>query len=254
MVASPGCGDRAGGIVHQPAAAAARRFLRIWQNQGMADKWEQIDLPGGALRLWPDFLGRSEATGLLARLFEGLAWQSDRVRLFGREHPIPRQHQWYGDAGAGYRWSGLEMQPLAWTPELADLRGRLETEVGVSFNSVLANLYRDGRDSMGWHADDEPELGKQPVIASISLGAERDLLLRRKTGRVRGERSVKLRLPHGSLLIMSGDTQHNWQHALPRRTRLSEPRINLTFRRIFAGDQAATSKPAASMAAASASA
>ena len=251
MVASPGSGDRAAGIVHQGAAGMAQRFLRIWHHPLMASEldnsWQEIELPGGALQLWPGFLRPAEASALQQELAAGLAWQVDRVRLFGREHPIPRQHQWYGDEETSYRWSGLEMQPLPWTPELAALRDRLQMMTRVGFNSVLANLYRDGQDSMGWHADDEPELGRQPVIASISLGAERDLLLRRKTGRARGERSVKLRLPHGSLLLMSGDTQHNWQHALPRRARLNEPRINLTFRRI----QAATSKPAVSIAAAS---
>ena len=237
MVASPGSGDRAAGIVHQAAAAAARRFLRIWQNPGMGtpadNAGQEISLPGGELRLWTGFLGDGEASRLQQQLTDGLAWQSDRVRLFGREHAIPRRHQWYGDPDARYRWSGLEMQPLPWTSELAELRERLGAATGVVFNSVLANLYRNGQDSMGWHADDEPELGEQPVIASISLGAERDLLLRRKTDRVRGERSVKLCLPHGSLLLMSGDTQRNWQHALPRRARLAEPRINLTFRRIL---------------------
>ncbi|MBT8421610.1 MAG: alpha-ketoglutarate-dependent dioxygenase AlkB [Gammaproteobacteria bacterium] len=216
--------------------------------------WREVKLPGGRLRLWPEFLPAGEADQLQQRLSAGLQWQRDSVKLFGREHPIPRQHQWYGDAGMRYRWSGLTMQPLPWTDELAELRERLRAATEITFNSVLANLYRDGNDSMGWHADDEPELGVRPVIASVSLGAERDLLLRRRAGRERGERSVKVCLPHGSLLLMSGATQQNWQHALPRRARISEPRINLTFRRILGERQAATSNPAASMAAASASA
>ena len=160
------------------------------------------------VRLCADFLPRAAADALFSALLRGLDWQQDSVRLFGREHPIPRRHQWYGDANAHYRWSGLTMRPLPWTAELSSLRDDLAPAAGIAFNSVLANLYRDGNDSMGWHADDEPELGTQPVIASVSLGAERDLLFRRSVGRARGERSLKLRLPHGSLLLMSGATQH----------------------------------------------
>lgn len=196
--------------------------------------WEEIELPGGCLRFWPGFLPAAEATRLQQTLATSLDWQRDRVRLFGREHLIPRRHQWYGDSDASYSWSGLQMQPLPWTAELRDVRDRVAAVTATSYNSVLANLYRDGRDSMGWHADDESELGRDPVIASLSLGAERDLLFRRSDRGSRDARSRKLALTHGSLLLMTGSTQHNWQHALPKRTRVSEPRINLTFRLIRA--------------------
>ena len=191
--------------------------------------WQRIDIDGGDLRLRGDYLGPEEADRLLRSLRNTVPWQSDTVRVFGREHPIPRLHQWYGDAGTDYRWSGLTMSPLAWTPELDDLRRRLEQDLDCRFNSALANLYRDGNDSMGWHADNEAELGPAPLIASVSLGAGRDLQLRR-AGETRTHTTVPL--THGSLLVMAGDTQRNWQHALPRRRRVRQPRINLTFRLI----------------------
>jgi len=181
------------------------------------------------VQLQPGYLAAADADHLLVTLRKTLSWRSDSVRLFGREHRIPRLHQWYGDIGTEYRWSGLTMSPLPWAPALEALRHRLEQDLRQSFNSVLANLYRDGNDSMGWHADNEPELGPQPVIASLSLGAVRDLQLRRS-----GDTRVASTIPltHGSLLLMQGDTQRNWQHALPRRRPVREPRINLTFRLI----------------------
>jgi len=166
---------------------------------------------------------------LLNELMTQVVWQQDALILFGKTHMLPRLHQWYGDNGTVYKWSGIEMQPQPWFPRLAELRCAIESHTRTLFNCVLINLYRDGRDSMGWHADDEAVLGEQPVIASISLGAERDLLLRRRGTR---NRSQCVRLNHGSLLIMAGDTQRNWQHALPRRKLVDGARINLAFRYI----------------------
>ena len=182
------------------------------------------------IHLTPDFLSPEVADSLLRELITDIPWQQDRIRLYGREHPIPRMHQWHADAGVEYSWSGLTMQPRDWLPQLATLRDRLTDECDIRFNSVLANLYRDGNDSMGWHADDESELGSAPVIASISLGAARDFQLRRKDGR--GE-TLTVKLSHGSLLIMRDDSQAVYQHALPKRKRVTEPRINLTFRQVF---------------------
>lgn len=174
------------------------------------------------------FLPKREANRLLDELRQGLAWQQDTIRLFGKRHAIPRLHQWYGDPDTTYKWSGLVMEPLPWPPEVHVIKQQVEAASQARFNSVLANLYRDGNDSMGWHADDEPELGDEPVIASLSLGADRDFLLRHRT---RELPTKYLRLEHGSLLIMAGTTQQYWQHALPKRRRVSAPRINLTFRR-----------------------
>lgn len=150
--------------------------------------------------------------------------------MFGRTVPAPRLEAWYGDPGAAYTYSGLAHEPLPWTAELQDLRERVESATATTFNSVLANLYRSGADSNGWHADDEPELGEQPVIASLSLGATRRFLLRHRAS---GER-VELMLEAGSLLVMRGATQQCWQHCVPKQRTVQAPRINLTFRRVAA--------------------
>ncbi len=154
------------------------------------------------------------------------------MRLFGREHLTPRLCAWYGDPGVRYAYSGQALEPLPWPPALARLRARLQNALGCPFNSVLCNLYRDGTDSMGWHSDDEASLGPRPVIASLSLGAARRFALRHRT---RAYRSVALALGHGDLLIMAGDTQHHWQHAVPKTRRPIAPRINLTFRTVRGG-------------------
>jgi len=146
--------------------------------------------------------------------------------MFGRVVDSPRLSAWIGDEDAVYRYSGTRFVPRPWTPELLALRDRVAAACGVPFNSVLANLYRDGADRMGWHSDDEPELGPRPVIASVSLGAERTFRFRAKAG---GE-TVAIELPHGSLLTMAGDTQRLYRHELPARKRVTGPRINLTFR------------------------
>ena len=183
-------------------------------------------------KLYTDFLSARLANDYLQRLLSDVDWRQDTLKLHGREHSIPRLHQWYADEGVSYSWSGIEMQPQDWIAPLAELRDRLQRKTRHTFNSVLTNLYRDGNDSMGWHADDEPELGAKPVIASISLGAERDFQLRRmRSGTARSHSpAVNVLLPHGSLLLMSGSSQQEWQHALPKRRRVAKPRINLTFR------------------------
>ncbi|MBT8442003.1 MAG: alpha-ketoglutarate-dependent dioxygenase AlkB [Gammaproteobacteria bacterium] len=194
--------------------------------------WEQLSLRDADLRLRREFLAPRVAAENMARLMGEVPWRRDCVRVFGRSHPIPRLHQWYGDPDSEYRWSGLNMRPEPWTATLRELRIRVSEAVGHDFNSVLVNLYRDGNDSMGWHADDEPELGEDPTIASLSLGAERELRLRYRR-RDAHEDSRTISLPSGSLLVMAGTTQRFWQHSLPKRLRVSAPRINLTFRRII---------------------
>lgn len=178
----------------------------------------------------PQWLGRDEADRLLRDLREGIAWEVHRIRLFGREHASPRLSCWIGDADAAYRYSGSLFVPRPGPPALSRLRARLSAELGTGFNSVLANLYRDGRDCMGWHSDNEAELGPAPVIASVSLGAARRFVLKH-----RDEPSTKLaiELPPGSLLVMAGSTQRHYRHALPRTARPTGERINLTFRRIL---------------------
>ena len=187
------------------------------------------------LHYQPDFLTTDEADYYLALLQQQLQWRQDRIKLFGKLVSIPRLQAWYGEARLRYRYSGLTLSALAWNPPLLKLKQRIEQHCAerlpkpATFNAVLANLYRDGNDAMGWHADDEPELGPNPVIASLSLGQPRCFRLRRIDD---PKQQFELQLAHGSLLIMAGATQHHWQHALPRRKRVQQPRLNLTFRQI----------------------
>ncbi|MDB5072624.1 MAG: repair system protein [Candidatus Eremiobacteraeota bacterium] len=173
-----------------------------------------------------DFLDAATADELLRELLGAVPWKQEHLRLYGRAIPFPRLTAWYGDSGAVYTYSGIVNVPRAWTAGLARLRDRLHVALGVRFNSALLNLYRTGSDGMGWHADDEPELGERPVIASLSLGATRRFELRRlPKGDTRG-----LALEHGSLLVMSGETQSCWKHQVPKETTVRAPRVNLTFR------------------------
>ncbi len=193
--------------------------------------WRALPLPDADLRLWVDFLPPHEADALLDALTEAIPWQRDEVRVFGRIHPIPRLHRWYGPPGTTYTWSGLTQVSPPWPPVLLHVQARVVEATGHPFNAVLANLYRDGDDTMGWHADDEPELGPAPAIASLSLGAARDFQLRHRRRPDLGTTTVNL-LP-GSLLWMGPPTQTSWQHAVPRRRRVHDPRLNLTFRRMI---------------------
>lgn len=188
-----------------------------------------LGLVDGEARLWPAAFGPEEAANLFDSLHAGIRWRQEEIVIFGRRRLVPRLVAWHGDAGASYRYSGTDHDPEAWTPALERARARVCELSGAEFNAVLLNLYRDGRDGMGWHADDEPELGRNPVIASVSLGAPRRFCLRHR--RQRGLK-LDLELPHGSLLVMAGPMQHHWVHALPKSRRPVGERINLTFRRV----------------------
>ncbi len=181
----------------------------------------------GCARLWRQWLSAAEARSLQARLTDSLHWQQTVIRVYGRTQPIPRLNAWYGEPGASYTYSGARFVPEPFTPELTVLRERLQAFTGGHFNSVLANLYRDGNDSVGWHSDNEPELGPEPVIASISLGATRRFRLRHAQ-----YPPVSVDLHDGDLLLMTGPLQHHWQHTLPKTRRPVGARINLTFREI----------------------
>lgn len=174
----------------------------------------------------PEWLQEPHADRLLEALQHEIPWRQQAITLFGREVMQPRLTAWCADPGVSYQYSGLRLQAQRWHPALDLLRQQLAREHGAAFNSVLLNCYRNGRDSMGWHADDEPELGPQPVIASVSLGAVRRMLIRRAGG----GSSVGLDLGHGSLLMMQGDSQSDWRHSIPKVAREAGPRINLTFR------------------------
>lgn len=158
-----------------------------------------------------------------------LDWRQDEISLYGKQILIPRLQAWYGDKESFYQYSGLSLTPTPWTERLLILKKKVENNLECSFNSMLANLYRDQKDSVSWHSDDEQELGLRPTIASLSFGAERVFQLKHKKT---GER-FKLPLQSGSLLIMAGDTQRYWQHAVLKQQRHIGPRINLTFRKII---------------------
>jgi alkylated DNA repair dioxygenase AlkB len=196
----------------------------------------------------PRFLEEAEAAGLLARLWRELDWSQRAIMLYGRRLMQPRLVAWYGDAAAVYSYSGLTLEPLPWHPALQDLCRRIEAATGRRFNAVLANAYRDGHDSMGWHADNEKELGPQPVIASLSLGAPRRFLLRPARSRPGsaadpGSGSFGMTLENGSLLLMKAGCQQRYRHALPRTRRAVGLRINLTYRWIVTPAPAGGSGP-----------
>lgn len=171
-----------------------------------------------------------EQSLLMNALQEEIPWKQEHIKLFGKTHPTPRLTAWHGDAHCVYKYSGVVNQPFPWTPSLLTIKTRIESlSNGATFNCVLLNFYRDGCDKMGWHADDEKELGPNPSIASVSFGATRRFDFKHKT---EANNKFSIHLESGSLLLMQGDMQHHWLHQLPAQKRISEPRINLTFRNI----------------------
>ena len=189
-----------------------------------------IPIKDGNCVLVDSFLTVAEANSLFDSLIRNAEWHQPEISIFGRKVKSPRLSAWYGDNGAVYRYSGMVNQPLPWLHVLLPLKQSLEDYTGSTFNSVLLNLYRDGNDAMGWHADDEPELGSFPTIASVSLGGTRRFLMKHR--KEPDLSSIRLDLSHGSLLVMSGATQSNWKHSISRTRASIEPRINLTFRHI----------------------
>ena len=192
---------------------------------------ERIELePGAWLEVWYRLCPDHEA--LLHRLCAELPLATETYRIAGREVNAPRLLSWHGDPGTSYTYSGVRHEPHPWTPVLAELRRLVESTSALTLNAVLANYYRDGRDSMGWHADAEPEVGPTPEdrwIASLSLGGNRRFVLRHRRQR---DRSCELDLGEGSLLVMRGTTQTNYRHAVPKTARPVAPRLNLTFRHL----------------------
>ena len=169
---------------------------------------------------------------VMGQLIDEVPWRAEKIVVWGRTYLQPRLIAWYGDAGMIYTYSGIQLIPLPWTGTLLDIKKRVEAVAGTNFNSVLVNYYRDHRDSMGLHSDDEPELGERPILASLSLGEDRTFILKHK--RDKGLKPVRLKLASGSLLLMKGDTQRHWKHGIDKETRPCGPRVNLTFRRIRA--------------------
>jgi alkylated DNA repair dioxygenase AlkB len=192
---------------------------------------EKIALQDGWIIFEPHFYFESEADTIFQRLLKLDSWQQGTVRIFGKEYPTPRLESFHAENGLSYGYSGQRMTTIPFDDTLNSIREKLFSETGFTFNSVLCNLYRDGNDSNGWHADNEHELGKDPVIASISFGASRRFDLKHeKSGEKRS-----FELTPGSLLIMGGSLQHHWKHQIPKTKVVDSPRINLTFRNIVRG-------------------
>jgi alkylated DNA repair dioxygenase AlkB len=189
---------------------------------------EILPFDGSAVSI-PDFLPPNEVDILMHTLTHTLLWHQDHIHMYGKSIPIPRLNAWYGDPGMHYAYSGIQLKPNPWTPELLYLKTKIENFTGHHLNSVLANLYRNENDSVAWHSDDEPELGPQPLIASLSLGATRWFKLRHKKSKT----LIRIPLTSGSLLIMKGDCQHAWEHEIPKTKQKTKARINLTFRKII---------------------
>ncbi len=189
----------------------------------------EIEVRDSHILYFPGFLSPAQADKYYQHFYKNVSWRQDPIHIFGKVYAQPRLTALYGDNGKSYSYSGITMRPLKFDSSLLELKKKVEAIARASFSSCLLNLYRDGNDSNGWHADDEKELGKNPVIASISLGQNRYFHLRHKKRR---ELKHKLLLEHGSLLLMQGETQQYWQHQVPKTKKPVHPRINLTFRYI----------------------
>lgn len=181
---------------------------------------------------YADFLSESESLLLLDRLTDQLHWNEENIIMYGKLIKVPRLVCWYGDTGTDYRYSGITHTALPWTKDLQEIKERIEKHTGKQFNSVLGNLYRNENDSMGWHSDNEKELGSSPCIASLSLGEERLFKIRHK----QSSETLDTTLTNGSLLVMSGESQSNWKHCVPKTKTKKRPRINLTFRYILSSN------------------
>lgn len=195
------------------------------------DRLEKIPIPDAEVYYLGDLGIATESDLAMHRLIADTPWRQDDIVVWGKTYAQPRLVAWYGDPASCYTYSGISLNPLPWTALLSEIRRRVEKVTEASFNSVLLNYYRDNRDSMGFHSDDEPELGPRPVIASLSLGEERAFVMKHKTNRI--AKPVRFKLASGSLLLMKGETQRYWKHGISKETRPCGPRINLTFRKII---------------------
>ena len=188
-----------------------------------------INYKGLEIISYEKFINSSDADRIFSSALNEIPWETSTIKMYGKEVPIPRLQCWIGDPGCEYAYSGKSLQRYDFFEPLIEIRSLIQNQLGIYFNSVLANLYRDGNDSMGFHADDEPELGNNPVIASLSLGAERPLVFQNKD---KTETKI-FDQPHGSLMLMKGATQSAWKHGIRKSKKISEPRINFTFRNII---------------------
>ena len=186
-----------------------------------------IDLPDAEIIYYPQFYNTEESDIIFAELLKDIPWQHDEIRVYGKIHPQPRLTALFGNEGKPYTYSNITMQPHPWNLLLQKLKTEIERVSDTIFTTVLLNQYRDGKDSNGWHADNEKELGINPVIASLSFGAERTFQLKHNLDK---DQKKSIVLEHGSLLLMKGTTQHFWKHQIPKTAKPIGPRINATFR------------------------
>jgi alkylated DNA repair dioxygenase AlkB len=191
----------------------------------------RLALPKAEAAFYERFFSPGQADLYLQRLLAQTRWQQDELKLYGRVVKLPRLTAWHGDSGAAYTYSGIVNEPATWTPVLLEIKEAIEAVSCATYNSVLLNLYRGGRDSVSWHADDESELGEDPVIGSVSFGETREFQFRPKQGKAA---TVRVALTHGSFLLMGSGTQRNWEHCIPKTSDERGPRLNLTFRQIVA--------------------
>jgi alkylated DNA repair dioxygenase AlkB len=188
----------------------------------------QFDIPDAKLVLYEHFFSKPDADRLYKELLEKTQWQQSNITVYGKTHLTPRLTAWYGDSSQSYAFSGTKMEPHPWTEDLLFIRDKIGKATGIKFTSVLLNLYRNGQDSVGWHRDDEAELGENPVIGSVSFGETRPFQIRHKFRK--DVEKITIPLNHGSFLLMAGPMQHFWEHQIPKTAKDINPRINLTFR------------------------
>ena len=188
----------------------------------------RLDLPDAEVIHFQIFFSPKESKRLYNNLYDTIAWQQDQIKIFGKLIDLPRLTAWVGEEGALYTYSGIAMQPQPWSKALLFIKKRIEKEAGVVFTNCLLNLYRTGKDSVGWHQDNEPELGKNPTIGSVSFGATRAFQLKHRYRK--DLKKITIPLTDGSFLLMQETTQHFWKHQIPKTTKIVKPRINLTFR------------------------
>lgn len=189
-----------------------------------------FEVPDASISYYPNFFDKEEAEALFTSLQNDIPWQQDTIRVYGKTYPQPRLTALFGNEGKSYSYSNIKMHPNPWTPTLLQIKHKIETVVNANFTTVLLNNYRDGKDSNGWHADNEKELGSNPIIASVSFGAPRIFQLKHINS---ANQKINITLENGSLLLMQGTTQHFWKHQIPKTTKVIGPRINLTFRIII---------------------
>lgn len=202
----------------------------LFNQEDKSREFEKYMLKDGEIWYMNNFMPADKAAYYYEHLLKSISWRQEEIKMYGKVHPVPRMTAWYGYEGFNYKYSGIMCNPEPWTKELIDIKKVIENFLPEeNFNSVLLNLYRNGNDKVSWHGDDEPELGINPIIASVSLGTTRRFDLKHKT-----EKGLifQIELLPGSLIVMKGSLQHNWLHQIPVQKKITTPRINLTYRTI----------------------